>query len=129
MTKKSGMLKVVSIIIIIFAAIAICILIGSVSAINAFGGQELLLASGIDPNLYTAAVIFGIVSCVVDLFCGVLGLLSKSKKLVEILGLILIIFAVVSLILNAITGSFSWTNLIGLILPLLYFIGAKMCVQ
>ena len=64
-----------------------------------------------------------------ELTDGILGLASKSKGLLEKIGIVLIIIQLVSLIFSIVSQSFAWTNLIGFILPILYYIGAKQCIQ
>ena len=134
MTKRSTLLKVVAIIMIIFAAIALVALISTIGLVNSMldyvGGWEAVeLATGYNASFFMFAEVISIVECVFELICGILGVASKSKGLLEKLGLVLIIIAVVSLIVNIVGGTFTWTTLLGLILPILYFLGAKQCIQ
>jgi len=132
MTKRSTLLKVVSIIMIIFSAIALIIgIVGALgasmlgTALSEVGGETAAAVSG----ALTGIVVFGIVLAVIELVCGILGVASKNKKLLTILGCVLIILAVVSLIMNIVAGSFSAMSLVSLILPILYFLGARQCVE
>ncbi len=132
MTKRSTLLKVVSIIMIIFSAIALIIgIVGALgasmlgAALSEVGGETAAAVSG----ALTGIVVFGIVLAVIELVCGILGVASKNKKLLTILGCVLIILAVVSLIMNIVAGSFSAMSLVSLILPILYFLGARQCVE
>lgn len=127
MQKRSTLLKVVCIIMIIFAIIAIVSLIASMSMLSALSAYTSEL--GISTGVMTAAVVIGIVSAALELVFAILGLISKNKKLIMMLGLILIIIAVISLIISIAGGSFSWTSLVSLILPVLYYLGARQCVQ
>ncbi len=132
MTKRSTLLKVVSIIMIIFSAIAL--IIGIVGALGASMLGTALSEVGVETaaavsGALTGIVVFGIVLAVIELVCGILGVASKNKKLLTILGCVLIILAVVSLIMNIVAGSFSAMSLVSLILPILYFLGARQCVE
>lgn len=117
---------------IIFSAIALIIgIVGALgasmlgAALSEVGGETAAAVSG----ALTGIVVFGIVLAVIELVCGILGVASKNKKLLTILGCVLIILAVVSLIMNIVAGSFSAMSLVSLILPILYFLGARQCVE
>ena len=139
MTRRSTMLRVVAILMIIFGAIELVILIGSFVTLSALlslvGGTsadvaEILAQAGYDYHgPIMAALAVGVIACVAEFVAGILGLALKSKKSVFITGCIIIIIQVISLILSFATGSFSWTNLVVFILPVLYLIGAKNCEQ
>lgn len=135
MFKRSTMLKVVSILMIIFGAIAFFTLMGSMALINSVGAalggsiEQLLELSGVSVGTYRFALILGIIASIFEILAGILGLALKNKKTLVMIGCICIIIQVVSLIFSIVAHSFAWTNLIGFILPILYFIGAKQCQE
>lgn len=137
MTKRSTLLKVIAILMIIFGAIALFTLIGSVAMMNSmlgsFGmdlGDALALAGYVGgAGVFWFAMILSIIACIIELLAGILGLASKSKGLIVKLGLVTIILQVISLIFAIVVKSFTPMSLISFILPILYFIGAKSCVE
>ncbi|MCI5569894.1 MAG: hypothetical protein MR372_08595 [Lachnospiraceae bacterium] len=137
MTKRSTLLKVIAILMIIFGAIALFTVIGSVAMMNSmlgsFGmdlGDALALAGYVGgAGVFWFAMILSIIACIIELLAGILGLASKSKGLIVKLGLVTIILQVISLIFAIVVKSFAPMNLISFILPILYFIGAKSCVE
>ena len=139
MTKKSTMLKVVSILNIIFGAIASVVVVGSVATLS--GAAALLgmslsdalslgaLTTGMNPGLMMPSLIISIVSAILILVSGIMGLASKNVKLLTTVGLILIVITLISLILTCATSGFSVLNLLSFVLPILYFLGAKQSIQ
>ena len=142
MTKRSTMLKVVSILMIIIGAIALIVSLLGVVGTNMAAGYipeiegELtpeMVAAGLDANALLSAMmiasVIGMIGSGFEMFCGIFGLASKSKKAIQILGIIVIVLEVVSLIMTITSGGFTVWSLVSFILPILYFIGAKMCIQ
>ena len=129
MTQKSTMLKVVSILMIIFGAIALFANLGSIAQINALGGFELFAYVGISPGLITFWCVLVIIGNILMLLAGIMGLASKSKALLEKMGIILIVVQLLCLIVAIPAQMFSWTNITGFLFPVLYYLGAKQCIQ
>ena len=124
-----GLLKTVSILFIIFGAIAAVIsLLGVVgsAALTTVGGVAGTAVGGI---LLVALVIMLIVS-VLELILGIVGLRrsgdpSRANYFIAT-GVILAILSLIPLVISATTGAFSWTSLVGFVLPVLYIIGGAM---
>lgn len=119
-----SMLKVVGILMIIFSAIALIVLI-----IGLAGSIALMAYSPSLGIILVLALILSFASVIFEFIAGILGVkncgdTSKANSLFGI-GVALIIIAAVSIILNIISGSFSVSNLISLVLPILYTIGAS----
>lgn len=103
MTKRSTLLKVIAILMIIFGAIALFTVIGSVAMMNSmlgsFGmdlGDALALAGYVGgAGVFWFAMILSIIACIIELLAGILGLASKSKGLIVKLGLVTIILQVI----------------------------------
>ena len=117
------MLKIVGILYIIFAAISI---VTGLAAI--FGGGITAIASVGLGALFILGGIVMIVGSILGLVAGILGVKNCDKpekaQTCFVLGIILIVFAVLDLI-GAISGSDSiWSAIIGLVLPILYTVGA-----
>ena len=115
-----GLLKVVSILFIIFGAIATVIsivgLIGSAALAEYLGDFAVLLIVGMILVLVVSAL---------ELILGIVGLRKCANPaqggFFIATGIILCVLSLVSLILN-----FSVTGLIGFVLPILYIVGGSM---
>lgn len=118
------LLQVVSIIFIVFGAIAIIV------SIIAIAGSALLTAytGGMAAMLIVVSVI-ALASGVLELIIGIMGL-KKCKDPAKanffiIWGIILCAISLISLIMSFFVA-FSWTSLVGFILPVLYIVGGVM---
>jgi hypothetical protein len=122
-----GMLKVTSILFIVFGAIAtlfsIIALIGSAALTSIAGqideGSGIVAAAG---SMLLVASIILIVSSLLELFIGIFGV-GKSADPAKanyfiVTGIVLCALTLVSMIMN-----FSALSLIGFVLPILYIIG------
>lgn len=125
--KGSGFLKVTGILMIIGGALSIILYIIAIIGIAALVYlSEGELSSGL---LYTAGVL-GLVSAVVQLIAGIIGVKNCKKpekaKTCIVWGILVIALCVIGSILNVVGGNdFSVSSLlIGLVLPVLYIIGA-----
>lgn len=127
--KGSALLKVTSIIMIIFAGFSV---IGSI-LILAGGG----LLAGMDDlgiggdALGAIVMIAGIIALISSGFQLVVGIIGVTRcknpegaKLCFILGLIILILGAITIIVNLVSGTFSILNLLSLVLPGLYTYGA-----
>lgn len=132
--KGRMMLKVVGILLIIFGAFGLLgsiILLFSGGVLGAVGAE-----SGLDPSTTAAigglAIIAGLVALVIsviDLVAGILGVKNCAKpdkaQTCFIFGIIMIVIQIISDIIAIVMGSFNIiTIIIGLVLPVLYTIGA-----
>lgn len=124
-----GILIVVSILFIIFGAIAAVIslvgVLGS-AALSAAGGGFGYAVGGI---LMVATVLILIVS-VLELILGIVGLRKsgdpdKAGYFITT-GIVLAILSLIPMVINLSYGSFSVTGLIGFVLPILYIVGGAM---
>ncbi len=122
----SKLLKVISILMIVFAGI------GIVMEIILFSGLA-VLASVIGSNMgmYTFAVIIGLVGCVVELISGILGVknwnVPEKAQTCVICGIVCVAFQILSNILVLVSysqGFNVFSLLIGLVVPVLYLVGA-----
>lgn len=124
-----GILKTVSILFIIFGAIATVIsLIGVLgfAALSTTGG---VIGAGLGGLLMVAAVLLLIVSAL-ELIIGIVGLRKsgdphKAGYFITT-GIVLCILSLVSMIIGIIAGGFTLTSLIGFVLPILYVVGGVM---
>jgi hypothetical protein len=120
------MLQVVSIIFIVFGAIA------TIVSIIALAGSALLTAAvGGFGALFLVVSIIALASGVLELIIGILGL-KKSKDPSKAnffigWGIAMCVINLITMILSFLPGAaFSWTSLIGFILPVLYIVGGVM---
>lgn len=132
MTKKSTLLKVIAIIMIVFGAITLIVsatLATGMAYLSSLGAEAFLAAVGVSLGIYKFFIAWLIIASIVMLLVGILGLVLKKKKTLVLLGCISIIFEVIALILSIATKSFSWYHLVDLVLPILYFLGARQCID
>ena len=120
-----GMLKVVSILFIIFGAIATV-----VSLIAVFGAAALSsLTGGVTAILLVGMILLLIVS-VLELIIGIIGVKKcadpSQAGFFIVTGIVLCVLALVSIILSISGGGFDFTGLIGFVLPILYIVGGNM---
>ncbi len=119
-----GFLKVSGILLIIFAVISILVLIiGIIAAasLGSLGGEVGALAGGIA----VGALVIGLISCAFSLVMGILGVKYAN---VPSKAQVCMVFAIIAIALQIVTlvtgGSDIVMTIIGLVLPVLYLIGA-----
>jgi hypothetical protein len=124
-----GLLKTVSILFIIFGAIAAVIsLLGVVgsAALTAYGG----VLGAVGGSLLLLSLIVILIVSVLELILGIAGLRRSGDPLKANFfiawGAILSILALVPLVTSAVAGAFQWTSLVGFVLPILYIVGGSM---
>lgn len=125
MFKPNKLLKVVSVILIIFGAISVVS-----SIISYVGMQNIKDMPGVDMTMIKAAytplnLAIGLCSAVLMVICGILGLRGKAYKPALILMIVYVVIDIVSIFISGIAmTALTWTSfIIGLILPLLYLWG------
>jgi hypothetical protein len=120
-----GMLKVVSILFIVFGAIAFIV------SLLAVLGSAVVTAytAGLASILLIASIVMMLAS-VLELVIGIIGLKKCGDPaqggFFVTTGSILCIVALISLILRIAGGSFGWTGFVGFVLPILYIVGGVM---
>lgn len=126
MKQRSKLLKVVSIIMIIFGAIGIIGSFMSAFMMQAMmqmpETQEILSAAGL-ANISTLYYIVGILTSVMELAAGIVGVMYRSKKSVLIAGIIWIVLILINLFWGIAMVGFQFTVIFSLIIPALYFWG------
>ena len=120
MKKKSKLLHVVSIIIIVFGALAV------ISSLFSILMRDMMDASfemlGMTPPS-TVYYVWGLVLACFELAAGIIGVVYTSKKSVFIPAVVYIAAILADLIYATVTSGFSVTYIISLVLPLLYLWG------
>ena len=115
-----GMLKVVSILFIVFGAIAIVL-----SIIAVLGAGVVAALAGTSATILVVAAILLLVSSVFMLVVGIIGIKKSgdpTKAMFFIVtGIILCVLTLISMIMN-----FDWTSLVSFVLPVLFIIGGFM---
>ncbi len=115
-----GLLKVSGILLIIFAAISIVILVFGMIAAATLGGALGAAVGGI-------VLVLGLVSTVFSLIMGILGVKYANVPAKATVCMVFAIIAIALQLINLISGDANVniiSTLIGLILPVLYLIGA-----
>lgn len=122
MKKPNTLLKVVSILYIVFNIIGgILIIAGSLGLGALIGGAAGSVGAGV--ALASFFMIFSLISVILGLVAGFAGLKAENLGLCKILGIILIVLAAISTISNLADGEGIISSLISLILPVLYTVG------
>lgn len=126
MKQQSKLLKVVSILMIIFGALGT---IGTFA--SAFLMQTLLqnpevqtaYASVGGPQISTAYYILTIFVAIMEVVAGITGVMYRSKKSVLIVGIIWIVLLLANLIWGIVIAGFQITIILSFVFPALYFWG------
>ncbi len=122
--KGAKFLKVTGILMIIGG------ILGIILGIIALLGVAALVALGASSGLLTFAAVLSLVSAIVQLIAGIKGVKNANKPEMAqsciVWGAIVAVLSVVGNILTAVgSGSFDVTSLLlGLVLPVLYIVGA-----
>ena len=112
------LLKIVSVLFLIFGVFSV------IRAIIGIIGGGLIAAAGA-PGAGILAVILVLVAClggILEFVAGIKGLQGKLSQC-RTLGTVLLVLAALSFILNGF--QFTWNNIVALVLPILYLVGAK----
>lgn len=113
-----GLLKVSGILLIIFAAISIVILVFGMIAAASLGGALGAAVGGI-------VFVLGMVSAAFSLIMGILGVKYANVPAKATVCMVFAIIAIVLQLISLISGDANVISaLIGLVLPVLYLIGA-----
>lgn len=120
-----GLLKVISILFIIFGVIA-----AIVSVIALLGSAILTAYAGGLGAIVMIATIVMLLASVLELIIGIIGIKkcndpAKAGFFITT-GIILCALTLVSLIMSIASAGFSATSLIGFVLPVLYIVGGCM---
>ena len=114
MNKPNTLLKVTSILYIIFSIISgIVVIVGSLGIGALLGG--IAMASFF--------MVLSLISVVLGLIAGFAGLKAENLKLCKTLGIVLIVLAAIGVVSNLSDGEDIVSALVGLILPILYTVG------
>lgn len=122
MNKPNTLLKVVSILYIIFSIISgIIIIVGSLGIGALLGG----VAGDVGADMAMAALfmVLSLVSVVLGLIAGFAGLKAENLKLCKTLAIVLLVLAALGVVSNLADGENTVSTLISLVLPILYTVG------
>lgn len=120
MKKRSTLLKVISILMIIGGVI------GCISGIATFFMKDSLAEGyallGMEaPG--TGYYVFSILSSIVELAAGVMGVMYRSRQSVLVIGGIWTVFVIIGMVYSAMITGFAPTVLLSLLFPILYLWG------
>lgn len=126
MKPQSKLLKVISILLIIFGVLG---LIGNLASIfliapmmNTSEMAAVYEAAGVtQPG--TMYYVFSIVSCLVEIAAGIVGVMYRSKKSVLIAGVIWTLVVIIGMIWGIVLSGFTPFTLLSLLFPILYLWG------
>ena len=121
-----GLLKVTGILFVIFAGIS---LIGAI--IMVAGGAILGAAVGGGAGAALAgviilAVVLAFLLAILELIAGIFGIKNCDKPEKSTVCIVFGAIILALTIINIIASGFLWTSLFGIVLPILYFVGAIM---
>lgn len=125
MFKPTKLLKVVSIIIIVFSVLGILVMFAGYAMVGQLKGMEM---PGVDMDiLYTAYsplnIALGIGSSLVLMAAGILGVRGRAFKAAAALMVVYVIYCVVSLVQSAALTGITVFSLVSFVLPVLYLWG------
>lgn len=135
MEKSSKLLKVVSILMIIFGSIALLLgifaLIGAMALMGGALGLGTEFAEAVAELILVAAVLT-LVGAVIQFVAGIVGVKNHNKpdkaKVCIIFGILVALVQLISIVLDVAGGGFTATTgisiVIGLVIPVLYLLGA-----
>ena len=118
--KKSRLLHIVSIIIIILSTIYV--VYGSIAILTYNSMTSIMEAEGL-ANYSIGVYTFSLIGACVELAAGIAGVMYRSRKTVLILGILYCLYILGSLCFSAVTGGFSVSGLSSCILPALFMWG------
>ena len=122
MNKPNTLLKVTSILYIIFSIISgIVVIVGSLGIGALLGGVAGNIGAGI--AMASFFMVLSLISGVLGLIAGFAGLKAENLKLCKTLGIVLIVLAAIGVVSNLSDGEDIVSALVGLILPILYTVG------
>ena len=113
-------LKVTGMLMVIFNAIPVILLLVSLGAQEAMG--DAVAAMTVLVALWVSTLI--IKAPFLQFVGGIVGIAFANRPEKANVCLVFAILMLVMVVINFITGGFQWTSLIGLVLPILYLIGA-----
>lgn len=118
MKSQSKLLKVISIIFIIFGGL------GLVSNICTFAMRDSINSiyeqAGLELTISAGTIAFSVLFAIIELAAGIVGVMYKNRKLVMAAAIALIALEIINVIINSVTIGFSGTYLLGFLLPILY---------
>ena len=128
--KGQKILKVCSILMIVFGSLGLLAMIVSIAGLSAIGG----IAAGFGGaatamGIALLAFFVGICIGAIELTAGIIGVKACKKPTINgiktafILGIILIAFDAVAIILNIVNDTFSFGSIASLAIPVVYFLG------
>lgn len=120
MKRKSTLLNVVSIIVIVFSTLGI---ISNLILMASSGLLETYLEPYNIPVPTAADYAFSLVLGIVELIAGIAGVMYRSKKSVLIMGVLYCLGILANIVISSISLGFSFTYAFSLILPILYMWG------
>lgn len=123
MKKQSKLLKVFSIILIVFGALSLLSSIFSFAMKDAMEqAMETMAATGIAMPT-TFDYLLALIGSLIMLAAGIIGVAYKSRQMVLIIGIALAVYYIFNIVYTFVTAGFSILSLISLIWPLLYLWG------
>ena len=118
--KKSTLLNVVSILLIIFSTFGI---LGGIITLATYDAITSALESmGMAAIPMWSYVVSLIMSCI-DMAAGIMGVMYRSRKSVMIIGAVYVLSVIATIVFNIVTTGFSAAYILNLILPVLYVWG------
>lgn len=118
--KKSKLLQVMSILIIILGAIGLFSAIASFSSLST-ANEALVEAGGKAlPGWYP---VLSIISALVQLAAGITGVMYKSKDSVKIMGIVYLAVFIITFVVGMFLSSTGFLGIISIIFPILYLVG------
>lgn len=127
--KGKSLLKVVSILLIVFGAIAALVTLFGTLLVGILGGAAMAAGAVGEGALVIVACLIALAASTIDLIAGIVGVKNCDKpekaQTCFIFGIVMIAVQVISAIMSIASNEFNFfTTLFGLVLPVLYTVGA-----
>lgn len=122
MKKPNTLLKVVSILYIVFCSISgllsLVSYLGIGALLGAVGGS---VSAGVGIALFIA--VFSLIRVILGIVAGIAGVKAQDLSLCKVLAIILVVLAAISFFSALSQGENIFSSLVGLALPVLYTVG------
>ncbi|MEF9916318.1 MAG: hypothetical protein RSD97_03025 [Lachnospiraceae bacterium] len=123
MFKSTKLLKVVSIIMIVFGAIGGITSLFTRGMIKSLGNMPGMDTEALLAQLTPMSIVLAVVFSIVMVICGVLGVMGKGYKIALGGIIIILLYQLYSAVTSVMSIGFSFATVTGFILPILYLWG------
>lgn len=129
MFKPTKLLKVVSILMIIFGAIGLLGTVGSVILIKNMEASGTAMPADVMAAISPFNMAVGIISTIVELVLGILGVVGKALKVAIAVTVLMFAIHVLDIVMVTMSSGFSAMSILGFLIPVLYAWGLYQSIE